>query len=127
MSISGPYPDRRSLILRPATVAMLLWFQPCSDFRIAVARLLKGRGWGHAGGLSHPLNPTAFVGNGVGMQHLKKAAICERQLNEAGRYRGNFMSIVDDVPTAHMQSPSFQRAEAVVEFARPRVSKSSAA
>ena len=39
---------------------------------------------------------------GSGSASLKKAAICERQLNEAGRYRGNFMSIFDDLPPAHL-------------------------
>jgi len=38
---------------------------------------------------------------GSGSASLKKAAICERQLNEARRYRGNFMSFFDDLPPAH--------------------------
>ena len=60
-------------------------------------------------GLSHPLKPTAFVGKRAAW--LRKAAICERQLNEAGQSWGNFMSIVDDLPPAEMQSPSHQMAE----------------
>ena len=60
-------------------------------------------------GLSHPLKPTAFVGKRAAS--LMKAAICERQLNEAGQSWGNFMSIVDDLPPAQMQSPSHQMAE----------------
>jgi hypothetical protein len=50
-------------------------------------------------GLSHPLKPTALWGSGSAS--LKKAAICERQLNEARQYRGNFMSFFDDLPPAH--------------------------
>ena len=60
-------------------------------------------------GLSHPLKPTAFVGKRAAS--LKKAAICERQLNEAGQSWGNFMSIVDGLPPAQKQSPSHQMAE----------------
>ena len=71
-------------------------------------------------GLSHPLKPTAFVGKRAAS--LGKAAICERQLNEAGQSWGNFMSIVDDLPPAQMQSPSLQIAETMVEFARTRAS-----
>ena len=31
---------------------------------------------------------------------VKESHICERQLNEARRYRGNFMSFFDDLPPA---------------------------
>ena len=72
-------------------------------------------------GLSHPLKPTAFVGKRAAS--LKKAAICERQLNEAGQSWGNFMSIVDDLPPPKCSRPLIRWLKAMVEFDRTRASK----
>src|SRR5262245_46394156 len=95
------YPDRRSLIVGLATIAMLLWCQPRSALphsSCPPAVRIKGEGMSACRDCPIPSSRPRLWGSGSAS--LKKAAICERQLNEAGRYRENFMSIFDDLPPA---------------------------